>query len=350
MRRRAVGINMTAWKADMDRQVDAGSSCGPLEADRTDRKEERWTVTNTKSIAAVLGVAALLVLAVACGNSEAATTPGTKTGAPSQGAPALPTVGAPFEQPSAPAASVRSGFVSDPGLVGASGASPALQVGGSQAGIWVTGEGTISLEPDLSLVNIGVETMAPSVVEARNAAATAMAAIVQAVKAHGLEDRDIQTRSFNIFPRYEFPEVTEFGVRVRKQTLVGYTVSNSAAIKIRDLDDVGAIVDAVADAGGDATRINGISFTVEDPKPFMADLREAAVLDALAKAQQLADLTGVSVGRLVFISEGGRTAPLVQQDFAVERAFSVAAAPPPTGISGGELELRLTVQAVFDIQ
>ena len=108
------------------------------------------------------------------------------------------------------------------------------------------------------------------------------------------------------------------------------------------------VPDYVANAGGDATRINGISFTVEDPQPFMVDLREAAVGDALAKAQQFASLTGVGVGHLVFITELGGGAPIVQA-FAEDRSFAMAAAGP-TSVSGGELALTLSVQAVFAIQ
>jgi uncharacterized protein YggE len=250
--------------------------------------------------------------------------------------------------PLPPALSVNSS-AGRSALAGYSG-SLLLQAGSSQAGIWVTGEGTITLEPDLAVVNIGVETEAQTVAEARDRAATAMAGIVNAVKAYGLTDKDVQTRSFNIYPVYEYPEVVEFGRTTRKQVLTGYRVSNSASIKIRDLDKVGDIIDDVATAGGDATRINGISFTVEDTKPFMTGLREAAVRDAIAKAEQFASLTGVSVGRLVFISESGGRAPVVQ-DFGVERSFAVAAqAAPATSISGGELELRLGVQVVFDIQ
>ena len=250
---------------------------------------------------------------------------------------------APQDQVQASPAIVQAGGVSTKGY------SPLLQVGSSQAGIWVTGLGTISLEPDLAVVTIGVEAQAETVAQARDAAATAMAAIVEAVKSHGLTDRDVQTRSFNIFPVYEYPEFVEFDRTTRKQVLVGYRVSNTASIKIRDLDEVGPIIDDVADAGGDATRINGISFTVEDTKPFMTQLREDAVHDALAKAEQFASLTGVSVGQLVYISELGGGAPVARP--VVEQAFMVAAAAAPTtSISGGELELRLSVQVVFNIQ
>ena len=115
---------------------------------------------------------------------------------------------------------------------------------------------------------------------------------------------------------------------------------------IRDLDSVGDIVDDVADAGGDATRIDGIRFTVEDPLPFMADLREAAVNNAKEKAQHYADLIGASLGDLVYLAEAGGVSPPTPVARA-ELAFAQPVARASSSISGGELTLRLTVQAAF---
>ena len=206
------------------------------------------------------------------------------------------------------------------------------------------------MEPDLALLNIGVESTKRTVAEARDEAARAMDAILKVLSARGIEGRDVQTRFFNISPRYEFREVIEEGFRTNRQVLVGYQVSNTVAIKIRDLGAAGDVIDEVVAVGGDVLRINSISFTVEDPKPFMTQLREDAVKDALAKARHFAQLTSVSLGRLVFISESGGAIP--QARGFDERAFGLAAAAPvfeSTSISGGELELRMTVQAVFDI-
>ena len=347
-------------------------------------------MSRIKGLAVVIGSAALLMAVVACGNGEAnGTELEPATGAPSApitapapaaepepaiGVPAVAVAPAPVPEPE-PAIAVPSAPVVAvaPALPPAQSTAPAiaplapqtsgsaralpsysgsplLQVSGSQSGIWVTGQGRLSLEPDLALVNLGVEAMAPTVAEARDEAATAMAAILAAVKAQGLTDKDVQTRSFNIWPRYEFPEVIEDGVRVRKQTLVGYTVSNTASVKIRNMDKVGVIIDDVAAAGGDTIRINGISFTVEDTSPYMTELREAAVNDALAKASHFAGLTGVAVGQLTFIAEIGSGTPVVQNFQEDAFAKVASAASIATSISGGELELSLNVQAVFEIQ
>ena len=287
-----------------------------------------------KMLAVTVGMAVVVLIGAACGNEkDSGNSTQVLTG---------PTASSRGEAPSTIEAAVTQLAAAFPG-------SAVVQTGG-QAGIWVTGEATITMEPDLAVLNIGVETTAKTVKQAREEAATAMAAVVDALKARGVEDRDIQTRSFNIFPQYEFEEIIKNGRRTGHQVLVGYRVSNSAAVNLRDLDGVGVIIDEVADAGGDAIRINGISFTVEDPKPLTVDLREQAVADALAKADQFASLTGVVLGKLVFISEAGGRAPVVSDFGARGLALEAAAPLAPTSISGGELELRMSVQAVFEIR
>ena len=310
-------------------------------------------MTKLSNMVVAIGLATLLVILVACGNGEAASSPDEGSTAVS---PAATGGGAVAVAPQAPAPSAAVSIASSPPvtvprspLASGPAYSSLLQTSNAQVGIWVTGEGTVALEPDLVLLNIGVETTGESVSEARDEAATAMDAVVAALRARGVEDRDIQTRFFNISPEYEFQEVIDLRRRTTQRVLVGYRVSNSATIKIRDLNSVGSIIDEVATAGGDTIRIDGIRFTVEDPQPFMAQLREAAVTDALTKAQQFASLTGVSVGRLVFISESGGRAP-APRAFQETAVFASAASAPATVVSGGELELRMTVQVVFDIQ
>ena len=206
-----------------------------------------------------------------------------------------------------------------------------------QSGISVSGEGSIDLVPDLALLNVGVEAMAESVSQARDEAAQAMDAVIAALNAQGLEDKDIQTRAFNIWPQYEYQN--------NSRSLVGYTVNSSATVKIRDINNVGPIIDDVANAGGNATRIDGIRFTVEDPKPHMTALREAAFQDAMAKAEHLATLAGVELGPLTFVTESSGV------PVAREAAFAMMeAAAPSTSISGGELRISMYVQAVFDIR
>jgi uncharacterized protein YggE len=221
--------------------------------------------------------------------------------------------------------------------------------GSGQTGIWVIGEGAVAIEPDLALLTLGVDATGDTVAEARDVTATAMDAIIKALKARGVQDKDIQTQSFNIFPMYEFLEIVEDGRRTGRQVLTGYRVSNTAAVKIRDLDNFGEIIDEVAKAGGNETRINGISFTVEDTSALEVELRESAVADALTKADHLAELSGVDRERLVFLTQLGSTSGRDFSGGVADIGIARSLAAPSSPVSGGELELTLRVQAVFEI-
>ena len=220
-------------------------------------------------------------------------------------------------------------------------ATPALY-GGQQSGIWVNGIGRVTVTPDLGLLDLGVEARATTVAEARDQAASAMTSIMDVLAGAGIEERDIRTQFFNIQPEYVWNE-TE-----RQQEIVGYRVTNTVNVKVRDLEAMGALIDQVSTAGGDLTRINSIRFTVEDTEQFATQAREAAVKQAMEKAQQFAQLTGTTLGKLVYIAEVGANVPVVR-DFAFEERVATASAAPPTPISQGEMDITVTVQAVFAI-
>ena len=217
-----------------------------------------------------------------------------------------------------------------------------------QAGIWVLGEGSVTIEPDLVLLSIGVEATALTVAEARGNGAAAMQGVVKALKQHGVQVKDIQTTRFNISPQYRWVDQLKDGIRSSKQVLVGYLVSNKASVKVRDLPAVGGVIDSVALAGGDLVRFDNIQFMVEDPTPFAEELRKAAVNDALVKARDYADFMDVNLGDLVYLTEVRSGSPIVQMESA-RTAFSMEAAFVETSIMGGELELNLTIQAVFSV-
>lgn len=217
-----------------------------------------------------------------------------------------------------------------------------------QAGIWVLGEGSVTIEPDLVLLSIGVEATALTVAEARGNGAAAMQDVVEALKQYGIPVKDIQTTRFSISPQYQWVDQLKDGMRSSKQILVGYLVSNHASVKVRDLQAVGDVIDSVALAGGDLVRFDNIQFTVEDPTPFAEELRKAAVADALVKARDYADFMDVNLGDLVYLAEIRSGSPIVQMESA-RAAFSIDATFAETSIMGGELELNLTIQTVFSV-
>jgi hypothetical protein len=225
---------------------------------------------------------------------------------------------------------------------------------GTTTGIQATGVGVVEGQPDISVMSLGIETFATTVSGARGEAAVAMAAMIAVLRAAGVDDADLQTQFFNIQPEYTHDQVVttlENGQKVTRsqRRLVGYHVTNTLSVTIRDLDNIGTIVDSVADAGGDAARLNNISFTIDDGSALEAQARELALRDAVAKADLYASVTGVDRGKLVSIVEtsGTRYPKTVRAE-----AFATAAmdgAAPPTQILAGDLHVRVSVQTVFSI-
>jgi len=222
-------------------------------------------------------------------------------------------------------------------------AAPQYANGTQASGVWVGGSGIVVVIPDLALLSMGVEARATTVAQARGDAAIAMTAIMDVLTSNGIEEKDIRTQFFNIQPEYTWNDVE------RKQELTGYRVTNSITIKVRDLETLGTLIDQVSEAGGDLTRINNISFTTENPAQYAAQARQAAVEDAMAKAQQFAALTGVTLGKLLYIAETGRNIPVARQAFDLGIGVEAAALAPPTPISQGEMNITISVQAVFEI-
>ena len=212
-----------------------------------------------------------------------------------------------------------------------------------QLGIWVTGRGEVTTTPDLAILNAGVEARARTVEEARTQASQAMDNLVRVLKVRDIQDRDIQTRFFNISPEFKFDR------EIGRQELVGFRVDNQVSVKIRDIGSVGLLIDDVATAAGDLVRIQGITFTVEDTETLESQAREKAVQALRAKAQQLADLTGVQLGAPVFVSESGGFVPRSEPIALRSLGIAEAAPAPPTSISAGELTVTVIIQGTFSI-
>ena len=252
--------------------------------------------------------------------------------------------------------SVKSLEASDSRIVSSGNPMPAVPseskymtlASGASTGISVVGESTISVKPDIAILDIGVETFAESVALARQSAAQEMVSVISALKKQGVDDSDIQTNRLNISPSYDYEEIMVRGKRTGRQVLTGYFVNNVVKVRIRELEKAGEVIDRTASAGGDSIRINGISFTVDDLSPYKVLLRKAAVEDSLVKANHYATESGVTLGPLISLSE--TIAPAIQS-FQKDMAFGMRAMSEsmPTSVSGGELDIHHSIQATFAI-
>lgn len=212
-----------------------------------------------------------------------------------------------------------------------------------KTGIWVTGQGETMAVPDVAELRLGVEARADTVSEAQTQANEAMDEVMEALKDNGVAEKDIQTQRFSIYP------VTRWLKERDEEEIVGYRVTNIVLAKIREVDKVGVIIDAVAEAGGDFTRIQGINFTVGDPTPYYEEARSKALADAKNKATQLADLAGVKLGKSTYVSEGAVYWPRVEEFVKGGIAPVPEEVAPPPPISPGELKITISVQVAYEI-
>jgi hypothetical protein len=205
-------------------------------------------------------------------------------------------------------------------------------------GISVSGEGKASGAPDIAVLTLGVSALAPSVKDARDQAATAMNGVVDSIKGNGVDGKDIQSTQFSIQPEYNYQD--------NKQELSGYRVTNIVIAKVRNIDNTSKVIDDAVAAGGDLTQVQSIDFTIDDPSKLQDEARGEAVKDAQTKAERLADLAGVKLGKPISISESGVTPPVSSREALLGGAAPSAATP----IQPGEMEVTLDVQVLYAIE
>lgn len=203
----------------------------------------------------------------------------------------------------------------------------------------VNGVGKVSVRPDIADLSLAVNVQAKTADAARAGAAEAMTQVLAALKAQGLEARDLQTRWVSLYPVYA-PNTPNL--------VVGYQVQNQISARVRDIGKTGEVLDAAVKAGGDAVRLQGLSFAIADPAAAQAKARALATEDAQAKAKQYAELLQITVGKPIRISEssgGGAPVPMVGQ-----LRMMRAAAEAPTPVEAGEQEVTVTVEVTFAIE
>ena len=159
----------------------------------------------------------------------------------------------------------------------------------------------------------------------------------------GIEERDLQTSNFNIQPRYHHPKSSSG--RRKPPQLVGYLVTNSLTVRVRDLKNLGAILDKSVTLGVNSG--GGITFSSDKPEPIIEQARKNAVAKAIAKAKTLTDAAGVNLGRILEISETNRQPPRPRAMARMESAMAADAAVP---IAAGENSYSITVNVKWELR
>lgn len=200
----------------------------------------------------------------------------------------------------------------------------------------VSGSGSVFVDPDTAVLSLGVSLREDTAQEARDRVSELTDALVGSLKDNGIDDDDIQTTTFNLNAEYDY--------RGDEQRLLGYRLTHTLSVKVRDLQRVGEVLDDTVDEVGDDVQINGISFTVDEPDQFLSAARADAMAQAKAKAEELAELGERELGKAILISEGAVNPPPV---FYNER-LSLADAGG-TSIQTGQLELSVNVQVTYEM-
>ncbi len=201
--------------------------------------------------------------------------------------------------------------------------------------IRVLGDGRATAKPDVAVVTLGVESLAPKLAAASQRARDDMARVLEVLDRAGVRREDAQTTSFHVSIERRADR------EGRSREITGYRVVNQAQAKVRDLGRLGAILDAVVAAGANA--VQGITFEKGDPSPERSRARAAAVAAGRAKAEELARAAGVRLGEVLEIRDVAGPSPVPMEGFV---ARAVAAEVP---VRPGELEFAAQVELVYAI-
>lgn len=218
--------------------------------------------------------------------------------------------------------------------------SLATAAAADQPRLSVVGVGEEKLPPDMALLSLSVMREAPTARDALTANNDAMAAVISAMKASAIAERDLQTAGVQIAPRYDYTPKAD-GTQEAK--LVAYQVTNTLSVRVRDLGKTGEILDKAVALG--VNQGGGIVFTNDDPSKALTEARKKAVADALAKAGTLAEASGVSLGRILEINEAAQSQP--PQPVAVRYASKAANSVP---VESGKSAYRVEVSVTWELR
>ena len=149
--------------------------------------------------------------------------------------------------------------------------------------VTVVGSGEVRGAPDTLTADVGIEVVAPDATAAMNQSSDRQRTVIEALTTGGIDAKDISTTGVNLQPQYG-----------ENSVVTGYRAGNTIQVRIRDLDAAPDRLAAIVDAGGDATRINSVTFSIEDDSTLVSDARAEAFGDAKNRAQQYAELSGLS--------------------------------------------------------
>lgn len=211
----------------------------------------------------------------------------------------------------------------------------------NQNQITVSGEGKVYAKPDVALINLGVTTDGQTVADVTVSNTNKMNAVIDAVKALKVADKDIQTTNYNLSPKYNYTEKSG-------QVFQGYTLTQNIQVKVRDFSKVGDILTAGTTKG--ANLVGDLQFTIDNPQQFKNQARAKAIAQAKANAQNLTKTSGIELGKLINVYENSNPSySMYNKVMGMGGASLDSAAPTPT-VQPGQQEIDVTVNLTYQVK
>lgn len=229
----------------------------------------------------------------------------------------------------------------------------ARTAGEMPANISVEGRGEVQAVPDVGQFSFSVLASGATASEVQEASGTKINDILAYLKAEGVEEKDIKTQDYNLYPKYRWEErACAVGMYCPpgEQVQDGFEVTQTVTVKVRDTAKAGTLVAGVGDKG--ATNISGISFVVDDEEALKAQARDVAIADAKAKAEKLADQLGVDLIRIVSFYEnpGYYPMPMYEKSYDMVAQEGMGGANTAPSMPTGEQTTTIMVNITYEIR
>ncbi len=215
--------------------------------------------------------------------------------------------------------------------------------------ISVTGEGEVFSVPDLATFSFSVSAEGKTVSDAQKQVTDKMDAILPALKGMGIDEKDVKTTDYSVYPKYSYEEIRclAYPCPAGRQVQDGYTANHSVSVKVRKTDDAGKALALAGDNG--ATNLSNVSFTVDDPEKVSAGARALAIADAKEKAKVLAKDLGVKLVRVVSFNDMSGGNMYNYREAAYGGDGLVAQVKAPT-LPTGENKVKVVVNIIYEIR
>jgi uncharacterized protein len=218
-------------------------------------------------------------------------------------------------------------------------ATPEAAMAAGVPTVSVSGHGQVNVPPDTASVSIGIDVIQPTLGQAQEQATAQATALIEALKAAGIADEDIQTAYFSVDVLRDYSENGD------PTQITGFEIVNQLQVTVRDTDMLGDLLDEAVTAG--ANSIDGVTFYVDDQTAAASEARKLAVEDARTKADELAAAAGLTLGPLISIAEG-TVSPMPPPMYAAREGDMAMAKAVP--VEPGSSTVAVDVSMIFELR